>query len=115
MRGLQQIIDIGYQVLGNPMFVSDMGYNVLAFNKNAVVGDLSWPAAKSEEEFAAYERIKNLMIAVYLKGSIAAKAPVLNILIMPDPLDGYKNCNQWRQYRPCCCGGVQQSLYANGF
>lgn len=58
--GLQQIIDIGYQVLGNPMFVSDMGYNVLAFNKNAVVGDPSWPAAKSEEEFAAYERIKIL-------------------------------------------------------
>lgn len=58
--GLQQIIDIGYQVLGNPMFVSDMGYNVLAFNKNAVVGDPSWPAAKSEEEFAAYERIKKL-------------------------------------------------------
>ena len=52
-RGLQHIIDVGYQVLGNPMFVSDMGYNVLAFNKNAVVGDPSWPSAKPEEEFEA--------------------------------------------------------------
>ncbi len=59
-RGLQHIIEVGYAVLDNPMFVSDMGYNVLAFNKNAVVGDPSWPAAKSEEEFAAYERIKKL-------------------------------------------------------
>lgn len=59
-RGLQHIIDVGYEVLGNPMFVSDMGYNVLAFNQNAEVGDPSWPTSESEEEFEAYERIKKL-------------------------------------------------------
>lgn len=59
-RGLQYIIDVGYEVLGNPMFVSDMGYNVLAFNQNAEVGDPSWPTAEQEEEFEAYERIKKL-------------------------------------------------------
>lgn len=59
-RGLQHIIDVGYEVLGNPMFVSDMGYNVLAFNQNAEVGDPSWPTSESEEEFEGYERIKKL-------------------------------------------------------
>ncbi|MBU4440785.1 MAG: helix-turn-helix domain-containing protein [Acetobacterium sp.] len=59
-RGLQHIIDVGYEVLGNPMFVSDMGYNVLAFNQNAEVGDPSWPTTEHEEEFEAYERIKKL-------------------------------------------------------
>ncbi|WP_414733310.1 PucR family transcriptional regulator [Acetobacterium carbinolicum] len=58
--GLQHIIDIAYEVLGNPMFVSDMGYNVVAFNKNAEVGDPSWPSTAPEEEFDAYERIKKL-------------------------------------------------------
>lgn len=58
--GLQHIIDEGYEVLGNPMFVSDMGYNVLAFNKNAEVFDPSWPNAEPEKEFEAYERIKKL-------------------------------------------------------
>lgn len=59
-RGLQHIIDVGYEVLGNPMFVSDMGYNVLAFNQNAEVGDPSWPTAEHEAEFETYERIKKL-------------------------------------------------------
>ncbi len=59
-RGLQHIIDVGYEVLGNPMFVSDMGYNVLAFNQNAEVGDPSWPTTEHEEEFEGYERIKKL-------------------------------------------------------
>jgi len=59
-RGLQHIIDVGYEVLGNPMFVSDLGYHVLAFNKNAEVGDPSWPTAEPETEFEAYERIKKL-------------------------------------------------------
>lgn len=59
-QGLQYIIDVAYEVLGNPMFVSDLGYNILAFNKNADVGDPSWPTASREEEFEAYERIKKL-------------------------------------------------------
>ncbi len=59
-RGLQHIIDVAYEVLGNPMFVSDLGYNILAFNKNANVGDPSWPTASREAELEAYERIKKL-------------------------------------------------------
>lgn len=59
-KGLQHIIDVGHEVIGNPMFVSDLGYNVLAFNKNVSVMDPSWPTANPKEEFEAYERIKKL-------------------------------------------------------
>ena len=58
-RNLQNIIDIGYEVLGNPMFVSDLGYHILGFNENVNVIDPSWPA-KPEEEFESYERLKKL-------------------------------------------------------
>lgn len=59
-QGVQHIIDVGYAVIKNPMFASDLGYNVLAFNKNAKVVDPSWPTAEPEEEFESYERIKKL-------------------------------------------------------
>lgn len=75
--GLQHIIDIACEVLGNPMFVSDMGYNVLAFNKNAEVGDPSWPATKSEEEFAAYQRIKKLNDSGVFERLYASESPCI--------------------------------------
>jgi hypothetical protein len=75
--GLQYIIDVGYEVLGNPMFVSDMGYNVLAFNKNVVVGDPSWPAVKEEEEVTAYERIKKLNDSGVFERLYASESPCI--------------------------------------
>lgn len=58
-RNLQQLIDLGYAVLGNPMFVSDLSYHILGFNENVKVKDPSWPA-KQEEELKSYERLKKL-------------------------------------------------------
>lgn len=41
-KGVQEIIDIGFKFLGNPILVIDASYKVLAFTKNIQVDDPNW-------------------------------------------------------------------------
>ncbi|MCM8709589.1 helix-turn-helix domain-containing protein [Clostridium sp. SYSU_GA19001] len=41
-RGLQYIIEIGYQLLGNPIMLGDTNYRLLAHSKNEEVDDPAW-------------------------------------------------------------------------
>lgn len=41
-KGIQHIIDIGFELLGNPMFVTDNINRVLAYTKNVQVDDPDW-------------------------------------------------------------------------
>jgi sugar diacid utilization regulator len=41
-RGLQYIIDMGYQLLNNPMLLVDTSYKLLAYTKKDQVDDLVW-------------------------------------------------------------------------
>lgn len=39
---LQQIMDLGYELLGNPMFIDDESQHPLAYSKNVTVDDYEW-------------------------------------------------------------------------
>jgi PucR family transcriptional regulator, proline-responsive transcriptional activator len=41
-KGIQHIIDIGFEILGNPLFVTDANHKVLAYTKNIEVVDPDW-------------------------------------------------------------------------
>ncbi|MBC3797909.1 hypothetical protein GH807_12730 [Acetobacterium tundrae] len=75
-KGLQHIIDTAYEVLENPMFISDLTYNILAFNENVNVGDPSWPT-KQEEDFESYERLKKLNDSGVFERLYKSEAPCI--------------------------------------
>lgn len=41
-KSIQEIVDIGYELLGNPFQVVDVSYKVLAYTKNVEVDDPNW-------------------------------------------------------------------------
>lgn len=40
--GLQQLCDLSYQILGNPVFISDLAHTILAYTKAVDVPDQTW-------------------------------------------------------------------------
>ena len=39
---LQELVDLGFQLLGNPIFIDDMYRNVLAYSQDVTIDDPLW-------------------------------------------------------------------------
>jgi len=39
---IQDILDFAWQILGNPIFLRDLGFNVLAYTRDVIVNDIAW-------------------------------------------------------------------------
>lgn len=51
-RGLQHLLDEGHTVLGNPMLLFDIHYNLIAYTENAVTDDPFWNELVSNKCFS---------------------------------------------------------------
>lgn len=75
-RGIQHLIDIAYELLGNPIFVTDAGHKVLAYTKSAEVDDPDWYSIV-EKGYVSFNIAANAEIKELYKQAIKNKAPVI--------------------------------------
>lgn len=74
---LQQICDLSYQILGNPVFISDLAHTILAYTKCVEIADPTWQEhiveSKLERETLGQER----EVGAVHDSSAAERRPVL--------------------------------------
>lgn len=73
-RGIQQIIDIGFELLGNPMFVTDANHKLLAYTKNIKIDDPEWHYIV-EKGFVSFDKATAIFKEVM---EMARKFPVID-------------------------------------
>ena len=76
-KGIEKIIDIGFELLGNPILVIVASYKVLAFTKNIEVDDPNWYLSH-ESNFLRYEYISNNEMKENFEEARKSKYPVLH-------------------------------------
>lgn len=74
-RGLQYIIDMGYQLLNNPMLLVDSSYKLLAYTKKDQVNDLVWNELVTKG-YCSYD-----LVSIFRKEGVVKK-----IAVSKDPL-----------------------------
>lgn len=57
-KGLQQLVEEGKKIFSNPIMVCDLANNILAYNKNATVNNLTWSKLE-DNKLQTYERLRN--------------------------------------------------------
>ncbi|MGB9860138.1 MAG: PucR family transcriptional regulator [Moorellaceae bacterium] len=56
-KGLQEIVNIGHEMIGNPMLILDTSLKVLAYTQDDEVGDQMWKEIISRKQMPAYEDV----------------------------------------------------------
>ncbi|WP_160317159.1 PucR family transcriptional regulator [Oxobacter pfennigii] len=77
-KGLQYILDVGAEVLGNPIMVYNLAYKVLSYSKNIIVKDDEWNGLVSRG-YGSYDDY-NLKKESFRKVEMADNPVILNIL-----------------------------------
>ncbi len=81
----QEIIDIGWQLLGNPMFVRDLGFNVLAYTRDIIVDDIAWRIFV-EKGYQTYSDVTYMKVHKMLETVNKSKVPVYFKKFEPDEI-----------------------------
>lgn len=60
-KGLQHVIDVAHEIIGNPILVNDLSQKLLAYSKNIDVNDLSWKEmiTKGYGSYDVFKQLKN--------------------------------------------------------
>lgn len=74
-KGIQEIIDIGFKLIGNPIFVRDISFNILGFTQNVVVDDFVWNRITSKG-YQNYDEFQYLMKNRFMEIASNAKVPI---------------------------------------
>lgn len=74
-KGLQHIVDVSSQILGNPFFVRDMSFEILAYTKDVQVKDRVWNQLTTKG-YQGYEEFQYLMKNQFIERINKADAPI---------------------------------------
>lgn len=74
---LQQVTDIAYELLGNPVFITDMGRTVLAHTKAVEIREPSWQSYVVDSRLDRTSMKQNRQVGVAHLTSSATREPVL--------------------------------------
>lgn len=74
-KGIQEIIDTGFKLIGNPIFVRDISFSILAFTQNILVEDYVWNELTSKG-YQPYDGFQYLMRNGFIESTNNVKIPV---------------------------------------
>ena len=74
---LQQICDLAYEIMGNPVFISDMAHTILAYTKCVEVDDESWQRHIVRADLERNTIIQSREVSTVHEASAETKMPVV--------------------------------------
>ena len=74
---LQQICDLTYEIMGNPVFISDMAHTILAYTKCVEVDDASWQRHIIQADLERNTISQNREVSAVHEASAEARMPVV--------------------------------------
>ncbi|WP_411679099.1 PucR family transcriptional regulator [Clostridium thailandense] len=74
-NGIQEIINMGFQLIGNPIFVRDISFSILAFTQDVMVDDYVWKELTSKG-YQPYDGFQYLMKNGFIESTNNVKIPV---------------------------------------
>lgn len=74
---LQELCDLTYRILGNPVFVSDLAHTILAYTRDVAIPDTFWQTNVIEGQLIRNTLKQNREVATVHESSTASHRPVL--------------------------------------
>ena len=94
-KDIQHILDIGYDVIGNPIFLTDANFKLLAYTKHIEVDDFLWNELIQNGYFRS-ESIFYFRIEKTLEKVTKSSSPILFPESKPIPINNTKTANVMR-------------------
>jgi len=73
-KGLDELVQIGHELIGNPMHVFDTSFKVLAFTKDVEVDDPEWSTSQ-KNGYTSYKSVHKLINERYVEKVEKSKCP----------------------------------------
>ena len=98
---LQQICDLAYEIMGNPVFISDMAHTILAYTKCVEVDDESWQRHIVRADLERNTIIQSREVSTVHEASAETKMPVVvtdGQVPYPRLIKGRSRRSSWSSY-----------------